>query len=84
MLTLKEFKSDSYFSYIFHGATRNGILLALKKMGAKIRDAEINKIPIMIILGEKELNEDTSFKLTIKTMIEKTKWLDTFKKRKTY
>ena len=28
-------------------------------MGAKIRDAEINKIPIMIILGEKELNEDT-------------------------
>ena len=26
-------------------------------MGAKIRDAEINKIPIMIILGEKELNE---------------------------
>jgi len=26
-LTLKEFKSDSYFSYIFHGATRNRILV---------------------------------------------------------
>ena len=30
-----------------------------EKMGAKIRDAEINKIPIMIIVGEKEVNEKT-------------------------
>ena len=28
-------------------------------MGAKIRDAEINKVPIMIIIGEKEVNDKT-------------------------
>ena len=28
-------------------------------MGAKIRNAEINKVPIMIILGEKELGSET-------------------------
>ena len=30
-----------------------------EKMGAKIRTAEINKIPIMIILGEQEVNSKT-------------------------
>ena len=30
-----------------------------EKMGAKIRTAEINKIPIMIILGEQEVNNKT-------------------------
>ena len=30
-----------------------------EKMGAKIRDAEIDRIPIMIILGEKEVNDNT-------------------------
>ena len=28
-------------------------------MGAKIRVAELNRIPIMIILGEKEVNDKT-------------------------
>ena len=28
-------------------------------MGAKIRLAEINKIPIMVIIGEKEVSENT-------------------------
>ena len=32
---------------------------AIKKMGAKIRDAELNKIPIMVIIGEKEVNDNT-------------------------
>ena len=30
-----------------------------EKMGAKIRDAELNKIPIMIIIGENDVNENT-------------------------
>ncbi|MCK5521239.1 MAG: threonine--tRNA ligase, partial [Candidatus Marinimicrobia bacterium] len=33
-----------------------------EKIGAKIREAEINKIPYMIIVGDKEL-EDNSFSL---------------------
>ena len=28
-----------------------------EKIGAKIRDAEINKIPMMLIVGEKEEND---------------------------
>ena len=28
-------------------------------MGAKIRDAEINKIPIMVIIGENEVSDNT-------------------------
>ena len=28
-------------------------------MGAKIRDAELNKIPIMLIAGEKEQNDNS-------------------------
>ena len=28
-------------------------------MGAKIRDAEIDRIPIMIIVGENEVNDNT-------------------------
>jgi threonyl-tRNA synthetase len=28
------------------------------KIGAKIRDAQINKIPFMIVLGDKELEEN--------------------------
>jgi len=30
-----------------------------EKMGAKIRDAELNKIPIMVIIGENEVNDNT-------------------------
>ena len=30
-----------------------------EKIGRKIRDAEIKKIPFMIIIGEKEVNEKT-------------------------
>ena len=30
-----------------------------EKMGAKIRTAEINKVPIMLIVGEKEMEENT-------------------------
>ena len=30
-----------------------------EKMGAKIRDAELNKIPIMVIIGENEVNNNT-------------------------
>ena len=30
-----------------------------EKMGAKIRNAELNKIPIMIIIGEKEVDSQT-------------------------
>ena len=30
-----------------------------EKMGAKIRNAELNKIPIMIILGEKEVENNS-------------------------
>ena len=30
-----------------------------EKMGAKIRDSELSKIPIMIILGENEKNNNT-------------------------
>ena len=30
-----------------------------EKMGAKIRDAEINRIPMMIIVGENEVNDNT-------------------------
>ena len=30
-----------------------------EKIGAKIRDAELNKIPIMLIAGEKEMNTNT-------------------------
>tara|TARA_B100000965_G_scaffold54894_2_gene41352 strand:- start:8772 stop:10730 length:1959 start_codon:yes stop_codon:yes gene_type:complete len=30
-----------------------------EKMGAKIRTAEINKVPIMLIVGEKEMNDKT-------------------------
>ena len=30
-----------------------------EKMGAKIRDAEIDRIPIMIIVGENEVNDNT-------------------------
>jgi len=28
------------------------------KIGAKIRDAQINKVPFMIVLGDKELEEN--------------------------
>ena len=30
-----------------------------EKMGAKIRQSELNKIPIMIILGEKEVSDNS-------------------------
>ena len=41
----------------------NGIRIKLdtrnEKMGAKIRNAELSKIPVMIILGEKEVESNS-------------------------
>jgi threonyl-tRNA synthetase len=53
--------SDKYISYantledkLFDNNIRVSIDVRSEKMGAKIRDAELNKIPIMLIVGEKE------------------------------
>jgi len=53
--------SDKYLSYanalenkLFENNIRVSIDARSEKMGAKIRDAEINKIPIMLVVGEKE------------------------------
>ena len=53
--------SDKYISYantlenkLFDNNIRVSIDARSEKMGAKIRDAELNKIPIMLIVGEKE------------------------------
>ena len=54
-------KFNDYATSVYNMLKDNNIRVQIdkrsEKMGAKIRDAEINKIPIMIILGEKELND---------------------------
>ena len=58
--------SDKYLGYAENLKSRmleNNIRVSIdarsEKMGAKIRDAELNKIPIMLIAGEKEQNDDS-------------------------
>ncbi len=56
-------KFNDYADSINKELKSNGIRANIdsrnEKMGAKIRLAEINKIPIMLIVGEKEVNENT-------------------------
>ena len=56
-------KFNEYSKSIFNSLLKHDIRVEIdvrsEKMGAKIRNAEINKVPIMIILGEKELGSET-------------------------
>ena len=58
--------SDKFNEYAFNISKRlkqNNLRVDVdtrsEKMGAKIRTAEINKVPIMLIVGEKEMNDKT-------------------------
>ena len=55
-------KFNEYSKLIFNMLNKHQIRVEIdernEKMGAKIRNAEISKIPIMIILGEKELESE--------------------------
>ena len=58
--------SDKYLGYaenLKSSMLENNIRVSIdarsEKMGAKIRDAELNKIPIMLIAGEKEQNNNS-------------------------
>ena len=54
---------NDYAQFICNELKNNNIRVKIdqrsEKMGAKIRRAELNRIPIMIILGEKEVNNKT-------------------------
>ena len=54
-------KFNDYAQSIYSKLKNNNIRVHIdtrsEKMGAKIRTAEISKIPIMIIVGEKEVND---------------------------
>ena len=56
-------KFNDYADTVYHRLKDNGIRVNLdtrnEKMGAKIRNAELSKIPIMIILGEKEVESNS-------------------------
>ena len=56
-------KFNDYADTVYKELKNNDIRVTIdnrsEKMGAKIRLAEINKIPIMIIIGEKEVSENT-------------------------
>ena len=56
-------KFNDYANTVYHKLKGNGIRVNLdtrnEKMGAKIRNAELSKIPIMIILGEKEVESNS-------------------------
>ena len=56
-------KFNDYANTVYHILKDNGIRVNLdtrnEKMGAKIRNAELSKIPIMIILGEKEVESNS-------------------------
>ena len=59
--------SDKYLSYadalekkMFDNNIRVSIDSRSEKMGAKIRDAEIKKIPMMLIVGQKEENDGSA------------------------
>ena len=56
-------KFNDYAQMVYEKLKENGIRVKLdtrnEKMGAKIRAAELNKIPLMIILGEKEVESNS-------------------------
>ena len=56
-------KFNDYAQSVYDELKRNNIRVQIdsrnEKMGAKIRTAELNRIPIMIILGEKEVSNNT-------------------------
>ena len=56
-------KFNDYADIVYKELKNNDLRVTVdnrsEKMGAKIRLAEINKIPIMIIIGEKEVSENT-------------------------
>jgi len=56
-------KFNDYATSVYDKLKDNGIRVNIdsrsEKMGAKIRDAELNKIPIMVIIGENEVNDNT-------------------------
>ena len=51
--------ADSVYNQLREENVRVQIDSRSEKMGAKIRTAELNKIPIMIIIGEQEVNDKT-------------------------
>ena len=77
--------SDKFIDYadsVYNRLKESGIRVKLdsrnEKMGAKIRNAEINKVPIMLILGEKEVESNS---VTIRrrfTKSQETMSLDSF------
>jgi len=56
-------KFNNYAKAVFNQLKEKNIRVKIdirnEKMGAKIRNAELNKIPIMIIIGEKEVQDNT-------------------------
>ena len=56
-------KFNNYAEAVFNQLKEKNIRVKIdirnEKMGAKIRNAELNKIPIMIIIGEKEVQDNT-------------------------
>jgi threonyl-tRNA synthetase len=56
-------KFNDYAFGIFKKLKNNNLRVNVdtrnEKMGAKIRNAEINRVPIMLIVGEKEMNDNT-------------------------
>ena len=50
--------AESVYKELKHAGFRVESNLKSDKIGAKIRDAQINKIPFMIVLGDKELEEN--------------------------
>ncbi len=51
--------ADKVQSQLKANGIRSKVDLRNEKMGAKIRKSELNKIPIMVIVGEKEVNENS-------------------------
>ena len=55
-------KFNDYSTLVFNKLRNKGFRVKIdqrkEKMGAKIRTAELNKVPIMIIIGERESNEN--------------------------
>jgi threonyl-tRNA synthetase len=51
--------ADSVYNQLKEQNVRVKIDVRNEKMGAKIRKAELNKIPIMIIIGEQEVKDNT-------------------------
>ncbi len=56
-------KFNDYAFGVFKKLKKNNLRVNIdtrnEKMGAKIRNAEINRVPIMLIVGEKEMNDNT-------------------------